>query len=480
MGLVHTPGELVGHHIDSIEVVALLAEGGSSEIYLAKTLGEEGFVRPVVLKRLLPCFASDPEMEKMFLDEARLAAQLEHTHIVKTTSLGRYQDQYYLEMEYLPGLCLTRIFQHQRERNTTTPWQVVLGFASQICEGLEYAHNRTQANGQPLKLVHRDVSPQNLIVSYTGVVKIVDFGIAKAEARETNTEAGTIKGKFAYMSPEQVVAGPLDSRSDLFSLGIVLHELLTGKKLFKRISSQDTFHLIVNGVVPLPSSVIDGIPPEVDRLIKKCLAVNPDDRFQTATSLNAEVLNILHSVDAKRGTDITRSFMESEFLEEREHSQETIRQLIAGEQTATVASLWRGSEDDNFDDDLAPPPQPDPPKQDGSTSKTYKVPHRHLATTENLHAATPTPNILPPSLNAIATSEPPLSHLHCSIASKTTNSEIGVEGTAPSCPSVPSGEENGVTAGLISSNLRSRPGFVLILLFALAGILLGGLGALWH
>src|SRR3982751_2791588 len=206
-------GSLLGKRLGKYDILALLALGGTAEIYLARSGGAAGFEKYVVVKCIHDHLADDTEFVKMFLDEARLAAHLDHSNIVQTMELGQHEGRYYMVMEFLAGLSLAMIIRRASERMTNgkIPVPLVLNMLAQACAGLHYAHEKAM-NGKPLNIVHRDISPQNLVISFEGVGKLVDFGIARAEMRETKTKAGTIKGKFAYMSPEQCVAHAVDRR----------------------------------------------------------------------------------------------------------------------------------------------------------------------------------------------------------------------------------------------------------------------------
>ena len=315
----YSSGALVGQQFGDHILVAFIAEGGTSEIYLAKPAKASAIQRLVVIKTLLPCFNDDSKFVKMFLDEARTCAGLDHSNIVRTISLGQSQDRYFIEMEYLPGVSMADVF-----ATGPVPWGTAFAFASQVTMGLSYAHRKIHHDGTPLHLVHRDISPENLIVSYQGNVKVIDFGIAKSEQRETQTEAGTIKGKFSYMSPEQVLAKPMDCRSDLFSMGTILHELISGKRLFKRGTIQDTFHLIVNGVIP----PLTEIPEYVNEAVLKCLAVNPDDRFQSADELNDTLRRCLHRGGKQLDRGSAQAFMAENFSLRQEEDEEKLRSIL--------------------------------------------------------------------------------------------------------------------------------------------------------
>src|SRR5882672_5857116 len=258
-GIPAGAGSLLGKRLGKYEILALLALGGTAEIYLARIGGTAGFEKYVVVKCLHDHLADDTEFVKMFLDEARLAAQLDHSNVVQTFELGEHENRYYMVLEFLAGLSLAMVVRRAAERfaGGRLPVPLILNIAAQACAGLHYAHERT-SNGKPLNIVHRDISPQNLVISFEGVVKVVDFGIARAEMRETKTKAGTIKGKFAYMSPEQCVATNVDRRTDVFALGVITHELLTGRRLFKRNSPYETYQAVIECEVKPPSELETG------------------------------------------------------------------------------------------------------------------------------------------------------------------------------------------------------------------------------
>ncbi|HLL24730.1 MAG TPA: serine/threonine-protein kinase, partial [Kofleriaceae bacterium] len=267
-GIPAGAGSLLGKRLGKYEILALLALGGTAEIYLARIAGAAGFEKYVVVKCLHDHLADDQTFVKMFLDEARLAATLDHSNVVQTMELGEYENRYFMVMEFLAGLSLAMMVRRAGERlhGGRIPVQLVLNIVAQSCAGLHYAHERQQG-GKPLNIVHRDISPQNLVVSFEGVVKVVDFGIAKAEHRETKTQSGTIKGKFAYMSPEQCVATNVDRRTDVFALGVIAHELLTGKRLFKKPSPYETYQAVIECNVRPPSADNHELDPALDPII---------------------------------------------------------------------------------------------------------------------------------------------------------------------------------------------------------------------
>lgn len=264
------------------KLIRRVSLGGSAEIYKAKALGERGFEKVVALKRILPHAEENPDFVRMFVDEAQLVAQLDHPLIAKLYELGRARGSTYIAMEYIYGRDVQELQRALAQAGGTAPLALVAAIGAQAAEALAYAHGFVDAHGVPLRIVHRDVSPQNLMVTDSGMVKLIDFGIARFVGRDAVTEAGVVKGKHAYMSPEQVRGQPLDARSDLFSLGVILYELVMGRRLFKAESVIETLEQVTAAEVPpLP---IDS-PPELRRWIMGCLAQRREDRPRDAATL---------------------------------------------------------------------------------------------------------------------------------------------------------------------------------------------------
>ena len=267
------------------QILGHLASGGMAELFLARAVGIEGFERYVVLKRIMPEHARNHHFVTMFLDEARLAAQLHHPSIAQVFDIGRINDSYFFTMEYVHGENVRDVLQRVAALRRQIPIEVTLTVIAGAAAGLHYAHDKRGINRQPLGIVHRDVSPSNLMVTYEGAVKVVDFGIAKAADRMTETRSGAIKGKVAYMSPEQCTGQAVDRRSDVFALGIVLYEMATMTRLFKFATDFETMTRIVNHPVPAPTSRRPELPAELEQIILKALAPQPDDRYQSAGAL---------------------------------------------------------------------------------------------------------------------------------------------------------------------------------------------------
>ena len=270
-------------------LVAPLAQGGMAEIFLAKQQGPAGYEKTVVIKRVLSHYSSHSDFVAMFLDEARLAAQLSHPNIVQIFDFGEADGSYYLCMEYLRGEDLHTFVKFAHSKQTPVPAQVAVTVVAAACDALDYAHALTSDDGRPLNIVHRDISPSNIFVTFQGVVKVLDFGIARAEGKIVKTAAGMIRGKIAYMAPEQARSGPLDGRADVWALGTVLHELLTGKRLFWRGNDVETFRALLKEPIPPPRQLNPEIPKELDQICVKALQRNPNDRYKTAGEMSADL-----------------------------------------------------------------------------------------------------------------------------------------------------------------------------------------------
>ena len=274
-----------GSTLGKYEILRKLATGGMAEIYLARARGVAGFEKTVVLKRILPHVATDDAVVQMFLDEARLAATLQHPNIADVYDVGEVDGNPFFTMEYVHGQDVRAIRTATRKRNEPTPLAISLAIIHGTAAALDYAHERRSADGRPLELVHRDVSASNIIVSYDGAIKLLDFGIARAASHQHKTQVGTLKGKTPYMSPEQCRAQRIDRRSDLFSLGVVMFELTVGRRPFRGESDFAIMEQIVHGVAPPPGSIVNGYPDQLEAIVMRMLAHRADERYQTAEEL---------------------------------------------------------------------------------------------------------------------------------------------------------------------------------------------------
>ncbi len=281
----------VGSTANSYEILAKLATGGMAELFLARGIGSVGVARYVVLKRILREFATNKRFVQMFIDEARLVSQLQHPNIAQVHDVGKLGDSYFFTMEYVHGETVRSLLQHTRAKGREFSVAAVLAIGAGAAAGLEHAHERIGVDGRPLGIVHRDVTPSNIMVSFEGNVKVVDFGVAKAIDRNHDTKSGTVKGKTTYLSPEQCKGMELDRRSDLFSLGIVMWEMLTCERLYRRGSEFESMSAIVNDDPPPPSTIRKDLPPEIDKIIGKLLARDRDDRYATAAQVIEDIEN---------------------------------------------------------------------------------------------------------------------------------------------------------------------------------------------
>jgi TonB family protein len=285
------------------EILERIASGGMAELYKAKRTGVEGFQKIVAIKKILPHLADDEEFVTMFADEAKLAAQLNHPNIIHIYDLGKIQaGGYFIAMEYVDGRDLRAIQQAGREMDVPLPVPLAVYVASKVASALDYAHRRRDAEGHELNIVHRDVSPQNILIAYEGDIKLCDFGIAKAASKASKTQSGALKGKIRYMSPEQAWGKPIDRRSDLFSLGVVLHELLTGERLFRGDTDIDILEKVRVADVPPPSRANPEVPHNLDAIVLKALAREPDDRYANASDLLRDLDSVLYSYTPASGS----------------------------------------------------------------------------------------------------------------------------------------------------------------------------------
>ncbi|HWU90617.1 MAG TPA: protein kinase, partial [Kofleriaceae bacterium] len=268
-----------------------LGTGGMARVDRAELAGIEGFHRQIALKRMLPHCATNDDMVKAFVREARLASHLRHANVAQTYELGKVDDTYFIAMELVTGRTLRAVLKHCAQTTGPMPVPISLNILNQICDALDYAHNLCDETGQPLGIIHRDVSPSNIIVDEAGVVKLIDFGIAKASAAGMQTMSGTIKGKFGYMAPEYI-GGRIDARVDLFALGVIAHELLTNRPLFSVADDMATLRRVRSMPLSPPSRRNRNVPAEIDDIVMTALARDPDRRWQHATALRTALTTV--------------------------------------------------------------------------------------------------------------------------------------------------------------------------------------------
>ncbi len=297
------------------EILGRIAFGGMAEIFLARESAEAGASRYLVIKRILPHVADDESFVRMFLDEARLAMQLNHPNICHIYEFGQLDGSYFISMEWINGVQLGKLIRRSRAEGGV-PASIGVAIISRIAEALHYAHRAKDQMGRPMGIVHRDVSPHNIMVSYDGNVKLLDFGIAKASTHATKTQAGVIKGKFSYMSPQQCLGQPIDGRADVFALGVCLYEVLTGKPLYHRKTEYETMRAVIEEPVPSIRESKPELPEALDRIVQRALAKSEGERHRSAGALQEELEAWL--ADERRIVNAAKigDFMEELYAEE--------------------------------------------------------------------------------------------------------------------------------------------------------------------
>jgi serine/threonine-protein kinase len=275
-------------------VIKRLASGGMAEVFVAESAGIEGFRKQVAIKRVLPQLSKKEQFIAMFLDEARLSAHLSHTNVVSVFDIGVGDGTYFIVMEYVDGADLKAVMDHAKKIGAAIPVEVAAYITRRICQGLAYAHELRDREGKPLQIIHRDITPANVLVTRYGEVKIVDFGLAKASSQLAESDAGVIKGKFGYLAPETVMEKPVDQRVDVFAAGIILWEMLAGRRLFLGETDFQTVRMVRDAVIPPLPSINRAVPPDLDELVRRALARDPDARYQTARDLGRDLTRFLY------------------------------------------------------------------------------------------------------------------------------------------------------------------------------------------
>ncbi len=315
-------------------VVDEIGIGGMASVHLARMDGPGGFQKWVAVKKIHPHLVEDESFVQMFLDEARVAARISHPNVATVFDLGKHEDTYWIAMEYLHGEPLREVMRRTEELGTAMPPEIACRVIADAAEGLHAAHELLGKNGEKLGLVHRDVTPHNLFVTYDGVTKVVDFGIAKFSSRMSHTRAGTLKGKLAYMSPEQVHGEGIDRRTDIFALGVVLWELTTGQRLFRMESDLDTLAKVQECNVPRPSTLIRGYPVDLEKIVMKALAKNRGERFRTAREFSRALQSLLMRRGLFIASDEVAAYTQSIFQDRIQKREAHLR--WAAEVTQTI------------------------------------------------------------------------------------------------------------------------------------------------
>ena len=338
-----TPGAQVARY----SLLAKIATGGMAEIWLADQAGLQGFKKLIVIKRILESYSQNPDFVSMFLDEARIAAQLNHPNVVQIFDLGEHAGAYYIAMEYLPGENLSAVVRTGIKRGTPLPLPLAARIIAGAAAGLGHAHNKIAGDGKKLGVVHRDVSPQNLIITLDGNTKVVDFGVARAANRATQTTDGHIKGKIAYMSPEQASGALVDSRSDVFALGVILVEVVTGTRFYE---SREMPHMIAMlcGAGPLPNAIERNpqVPAGLSKIVDIALSRDPSGRYTSATELHDALETWLHTQPENVGPAAVESYLRGLFGEQWGKRAEFIESARAGGLTPSGLRRNLGRETD--------------------------------------------------------------------------------------------------------------------------------------
>ncbi len=320
------------------QLIRRISLGGMAEVYKAKSYGEHGFEKVVALKRILPSVAESERFVEMFVQEARVAACLDHPNVCRIFELGREGDSYYITMEFIYGHDLREVMRRQKATGRPMdPWTAA-AIVADVASALDHAWQRDDGTGSALQLVHRDVSPQNIMISFGGVVKLIDFGIAKVPGG-SQTAGGVLKGKYPYMSPEHADSRPLDARADIWSLGVVFHELLSGRRLFAGVSVPDT----IEQVLTLPIPPLEGAPPELVAIIERMLERDLEKRFESHADVLAALDAALRAAPLRPGLSALMDgwFPEAQRLES-DLSESDVRLVLSaeerGEETTDIRS----------------------------------------------------------------------------------------------------------------------------------------------
>ena len=336
-----------------------LAVGGMAEVFVAIAQGAEGFEKPVVIKRMLPQLAQNPRFRQMFLDEARTMLNLQHGNIVQILDMGKMETLPFLALEYVDGRDLRTVLNRSEELGTPIPHGLIAYVASEVCRALDYAHRKQDDAGEPLKIVHRDINPANIFLSHEGEVKVGDFGLAKARDNLDKSDAGIIKGKFSYLSPEQAQGKPVDHRSDIYSLGTTLYELTCGRRPFVAATDVDVVMLIREARVLPPSALVQGFNPDLEAIILRALQEDPAARYPTAAAMRDDLSRYLQSLPTTPGDRELTDFLDVLFAAERRSNSFLIKLAPEGVLPPPMAAVSRAGGISEFSHH-APGPAPAP------------------------------------------------------------------------------------------------------------------------
>jgi eukaryotic-like serine/threonine-protein kinase len=333
---------------EKYSIVRKIDSGGMAEVFLGTAEGIQGFSKKVAIKRVLPQFVENKKFLAMFLDEARISLRLNHANIVHVFDIGQAGGTYFIVMEFVDGTNLKKLMAWMREHGTRMPLPLAIHIVLEICRGLAYAHELTDAEGRNLRLVHRDVSPPNILLSRQGEVKLVDFGLAKATSQIEHTDPGVVKGKFAYLAPEAAWGKEVDHRADIFACGIILFELIAGKRLFLGETDIQTVELVRLTEIPSVVDINHEVKPALEAIVRKSLSQDRESRYQSCSEMAEDLASYLFSQQLKvTGFDLRRFIehfvVEEERVRERESHRPSIIDQLIQEEIARFASLEDGT-----------------------------------------------------------------------------------------------------------------------------------------
>ncbi|HVK69747.1 MAG TPA: protein kinase [Polyangium sp.] len=377
--------------VGKYKLIANLGRGGMADVFLAVVAGPLGVNKLQVVKRLRAEFAEDPERREMFLDEARIATRLNHPNVVQTFEVHADDSVYFITMEYLEGAPLNRLINRSSRTKTPPPPGVLIRILADVLAGLHYAHELADYDGKPLNIVHRDVSPHNVIVSYDGQAKLLDFGIAKADVRLMETRTGIMKGKLGYMAPEQVRCRPLDRRADVFVAGIVLWEMLAGRKMWDKAPDMEVLHKLATGEMEPIELVRPDVPQALAKICAKALAYDPVDRYATAAEMRAAILGYLDGAGLRVTPEDIGKYVTSIYADKRTEIRKIIERQIAKLRQSEAVS----------------PSAEDAP---ASSMRVLRADTAHGGSEPGVGASLPNLRSMPPSMeapDALATEIPP-------------------------------------------------------------------------
>ncbi|MAC27386.1 MAG: hypothetical protein CMH59_13055, partial [Myxococcales bacterium] len=361
-----------------------LAAGGMGTVYLARAVGPAGFDRPVAIKRIHPHLAHQQRLVEMFLDEARITSRVNHPNVCSVFDFGEVDGTYYIALEYLLGESVHALLA-ELERDSgaldAPRWQTIAArVVADACEGLHAAHTLHDDRGRPLRVVHRDVSPQNLFVTYDGATKVLDFGVARAEDRLHQTVAGDVKGKYAYMAPEQVSGREVDARADVWALGVCLWEMLVGERLFREPSEMDTILAVRSRAIPAPSARRASVSPALDAICLRALERDPKGRWPSARAMGRALEEALRQQPMPTGLADVADWMRARFARRRTRKRELVETVLAS--SASLRAHPAGTATPSLAPPAASVPPPPPRPRGGARRRS---------------AGTVTPSMAPPA-----------------------------------------------------------------------------------